>query len=56
MGNANVGLTFVWFTNELKDNTDKPVTQKSIQRLQKRNEGWQLMKKITNMLLEIYTP
>ena len=25
MGNANVVLTFVWFTNELKDNTDKTV-------------------------------
>ena len=56
MGIAHVVLTFVWFTNESKDNTDKTVTQKSVQRLYKRNESWQLMKKIINMLLEIYTP
>ena len=55
MGNVHVVLTFVWFTNELKDSTDKPDTQKSFQRLYKRKEGWQLMKlmkKIINMLLE----
>ena len=33
MGNAYAVLIFVWFTNEIKDNTDKHVTQKSVQRL-----------------------
>ena len=55
MGNVHVVLTFVWFTNELKDSADKPDTQKSVQRLCKRKEGWQLMKlmkKFIDMLLE----
>ena len=45
-------LSFACPTNELTDYSEKPVKEKSVQRLQKSKVFWQQMRSIINMLLK----